>query len=208
VWIAAVVLAVAGAGKLFRPAAARPALRSLRLPSTDRAVRVLGAVEVLIGAAVFAVGGAGSAVALAAAYGALATAALRLRRSAGLAGGAAGCGCFGAAAAPVGWSHVVLDAAALVAAAGAALTELAPLGRIWPELPAAGVAHGVLVAAGTAAAIAAMTVLPEVRLAARPQPARDPQVHLFGPTIARKPTAPSPLDGGAARSGGGSEGRR
>ncbi len=76
----------------------------------------------------------------------------------------------------------------------------------WPRLPAAGVGHAVLVAAGAAAVIALLTVLPETQLAARRVPARDPRVHLFGPTIARRPSSASAST--AAVAGGPAVGER
>lgn len=183
VWIAAVVLGAAGVGKLWRPAAAAAALASLRLPHRAAAVRLLGAAEVAVAAAVIVVGGAVPALVLAATYLALALAAHRLRAI----GDVAGCGCFGRSAAPVGVGHVVLNAAAAVVAVAAALDGVAPLGQAWSQLPAYGAAHAVLVATGAAAAVAMLTVLPETRLAAKPAPAPDPRIHLFGPTIGRKP---------------------
>ena len=197
VWIAAVVLGAAGIGKLSRPAAAQAPLRSLRLPSTALAVRALGAAELAVALGVFVAGGRVAPALLAASYAALfaAAAVLRTRAAAASAaspGGAGGCGCFGRSSAPVGWGHLACNAAAsLVAAAGAAV-GLDRVGVAWPHLPAAGFPHAVLVATGAVAVVALLTVLPETRLAAARQPARDPRVHLFGPTIGRKPESPAP----------------
>jgi len=53
-----------------------------------------------------------------------------------------------------------------------------------------------LVSSGALAVVAMLTVLPETRLAARPAPAPDPRIHLFGPTISRRPNgAPAPVPG-------------
>lgn len=205
VWIVAVVLAAAGVGKLARPAAAQPSLRSLRLPSGRLAVRTLGAVELLIAAGAFAVAGVAGAVALGLAYAALTVASAVLRRQAVGAGGA-GCGCFGRSSAPVGWSHVGANAAATLLCAVSAVVGLERIDVAWPRLPAAGVGHAVLVAAGAAAVIALLTVLPETQLAARRVPARDPRVHLFGPTIARRPSSASAST--AAVAGGPAAGER
>jgi len=183
-WIAAVVLAAAGLGKLMRPAAATDALRSLGLPHGHGVVRLLGAGELAVAVAAVVFGGP-LFVLLAAAYAALAVAAERLRRRP--AGADGGCGCFGRSAAPVGPTHVAVNVVAAAVATGAALGGTDPLSVAWPGLPVAGIAHLVLVATGAAAVVALLTVLPETRLAARPLPARDPRVHLFGPTITRRP---------------------
>ncbi len=200
--MAAVVLGAAGAGKLARPTAAQPTLRALRLPASPLVVRVVGAAELVVALAVFAVGRAAAALALAAAYAALAAVAEVLRRQAASGVDASGCGCFGVSSAPVGWGHVVLNVLAAIAAFGAALDGLDAIGDIWPRLPAFGVAHAVLVATGASAMVAMLTVLPETRLAARRAPARDPRVHLFGPTIARKPSNAAPAAGGGPRKEG------
>lgn len=188
VWIAAVVLGAAGIGKLARPRAAQPSLRSLGLPSGIAAVRALGGAELAVALAVLAAGGRLAPALLAAFYAALTVASAVLRAQAGRgSAGAGGCGCFGRSSAPVGWGHVACNAgAALVAAAGAAV-GLDALDAAWPQLPAAGFPHAVLVATGAAAVIALLTVLPETRLAAARRPAADPRIHLFGPTISRKP---------------------
>ncbi len=193
-WIVAVVLGAAGVGKLLRPGAAVDALRVLYLPHSAPAVRLLGAVEAAVALAAVVLGGWAWAV-VAAVYLALAGAAERLRRSAAGAaaagggnGAVAGCGCFGRSSAPVGLTHVAVDVVAAVVAAVAAGSGVGPLRSVWPELPAAGVAHLLLVGAGALAVVALLTVLPETRLAARQAPAPDPRIHLFGPTIGRRPS--------------------
>jgi hypothetical protein len=106
-YAAAALLALAGVGKLTRPAATRVALRTAGLPSTAPIARGLGAVEVVIGGAVIAVGGPLPTAALAASYGGFAWFAHRLERASR---GTADCGCFGASSAPVGLLHVVVNA--------------------------------------------------------------------------------------------------
>lgn len=193
-WIAAVVLGAAGVGKVVRPGAAVEALRVLRLPHSPLAVRLLGAIETLVALAAVVLGGWAWAV-VAAAYLVLAGAAERLRRAAlatanagGDGGAVAGCGCFGRSSAPVGPTHVVVDVLAALVAAAAAWSGAGSLGSVWPELPVAGLAHLLLVGSGALAVVALLTVLPETRLAARPAPAPDPRIHLFGPTIGRRPS--------------------
>lgn len=115
-YAAAALLALAGVGKLTRPAATRVALRQAGLPSQAAAVRALGAVEIAIGLAAIAVGGPVAAAAVAASYAGFAWFARRLDRASR---GTADCGCFGARSAPVGPVHVGVNlvVTAVVAAA-------------------------------------------------------------------------------------------
>jgi len=186
VWIAAVVLAAAGAGKLLRPGAAAPTMRALRLPAGAVWVRGLGLVEVAVAVAAVVAGGTVAPALLAVAYLGLAVVAERLRRRPATSGG---CGCFGRSGAPVGVLHVAVDAGCTAVAAGAAVTGLPSVTAAVSGLPAGGAAHLVLVTAGAAAVVALLTVLPETLAAARRTPAPDPRVHLFGPTISRRPSA-------------------
>jgi len=117
--VAALLLAAAGVAKLRRPAPTGLALARVGLPGSDPLVRLLGLAEVAAAAVAVAVGGlAGVPVALLY-VGFAAFTAVQVRRAA-TTGEAADCGCFGDAAAPVGWIHVVVNvllAAAAVAAA-------------------------------------------------------------------------------------------
>ena len=180
------VLGAAGLGKGWRPRATTQALRALGLPSSNLAVRVLGAGELALAVAVIGRGGWWLDAALGLAFLALAVAALRLRASGG--SGAVSCGCFGRSTAPVGRIHVLVNLGAAVFAGAAALAASTPsLGSVAPALPAFGVAHLLLVAVGAAAVIATLTVLPETRQLARVRVESDPRIHLFGPTISRRP---------------------
>jgi len=185
VWIAAVVLAAAGAVKVLRPGAAAPTMQALRLPAGPVGVRALGVAEFAVAVGVVA-GGTVAPALLAVTYLALAVVAERLRRLPAKAGG---CGCFGRSDAPVGLLHVAVDAGCAAVAAAAAIAGLPSVAAALPGLPAGGAGHLVLVAAGAAAVIALLTVLPETLAAARRAPAPDPRVHLFGPTISRRPSA-------------------
>ncbi len=118
---AAVVLAVAGAVKVLDPAGTRVALRTVGLPSSAMAARVVGTGEVVIAAAALAVGGTGPAIAVAVAYAGFAAFAERLRRRSR---GRADCGCFGRSSAPVSSLHIWVN---LVVAAIAALTLFDPV---------------------------------------------------------------------------------
>ena len=180
------VLGAAGLGKGWRPRAATQALRTLGLPSSNLAARVLGAGELALAVAVIGRGGWWLDATLGLAFLALAFAAWRLRASDG--SGAVSCGCFGRSTAPVGLIHVVVNLGAVVFTGAAALAAATPsLGSVWPDLPAFGVVHLLLVAAGAAAVIATLTVLPETRQLAKVRVESDPRIHLFGPTISRRP---------------------
>lgn len=160
-WVFAVLLAVAGLRKVVSPAATRAALQGARLPSDHRLVRLLGAGEVLLAAAVLAVGGAIPSIVLALVYAAFAVFAhLQSRRG-------AGCGCFGDSETPATSLHVVLNAvgavAGGVAAAGAAPTLAAALRGAGPVEWAITLAA---VALGAVTVSLAYTALPELAVAA------------------------------------------
>lgn len=111
VWIAAGLLVAAGVVKLRRPADAHDALALADLPATDARVRVVGAVEVLVGLATLALGGTVT-LALAVTYVAFTVLVARRRSRATT----STCGCFGAPDVPLTGVHVVVDG---VLAAGA-----------------------------------------------------------------------------------------
>jgi uncharacterized protein YjeT (DUF2065 family) len=173
--IVAVVLAVAGVWKFVSPDAARTALRTLGVRLPRLVVRVLGAAEVVLGVATIAIGGTALPAAVGALYVAFAGIAWRLRDA------DVGCGCFGAAsAAPPGPLHVAVDLAAAAVAIGAAVTRAPAIDEAWGELPAYGIPHVALIAVGTVAVLAVLTVLADVRAAARGA-IRAPQPVLFRP---------------------------
>ncbi len=115
----ALVLVVSGVGKLILPQPAADAMRDAGLPIPFRGRPAtgiaLGTVEASVGLLALAVPTWWAAVALGAVYVAFALFVLRLRAQ----DGTAGCGCFGAASAPPGTAHLVLD---VVAAATAFVT--------------------------------------------------------------------------------------
>lgn len=119
---AALLLVVAGAGKVRRPGSGVLALRSIgwRVPSA--VVRTAGAAELLLGIATLALGGPVPAALVAVSYAAFSGfVALALRR-----GGALGsCGCFGVPDTPPTATHAVLTAA-LAAVAVAAVARPVP----------------------------------------------------------------------------------
>ena len=153
---AAGVLALAGAAKVRSPAATVAAISAAGLRVSTGAVRALGAGELALAAACALRPSTATALALAIVY--LAFAAFVAARLGG--GGAAPCGCFGDANAPVtGW-HLALDVAAAAIAAAAALAPPS-----WDAVPRNAVAAAAL-AFGVAACVylvyAAYTALPIV----------------------------------------------
>jgi hypothetical protein len=104
---AALLLAPSGARKVRDPAPTHRALRIVGLPSSPLAVRLLGAVELAIGAGVLLSSSRLWAGALAVVYVEFtAFVALALFRNAPL----ESCGCFGAADSPPSIAHVAIDA--------------------------------------------------------------------------------------------------
>ncbi|MEO8697664.1 MAG: MauE/DoxX family redox-associated membrane protein [Acidimicrobiales bacterium] len=178
-WIIASVVLAASGWKLANPAPTARALRALvgpagaRRPATQGSwlwsARLLGAAEAAVALVVVGQGGKAAYV-LAALYVAFAVTALRLRNR------NVDCGCFGAASAKASWIHVVINMVAAVVAAWAGAVDVPGLRGALDDLPARGVAHLVLVPAGTAAMIALLTVLPSVREISRSRPVADQPV--------------------------------
>jgi hypothetical protein len=163
-WIVASVVVAASGWKRVDPA---PTARALRVlaggrsagPISRRAATsawLLGLGEGVVALAVVWRGGS-AAWLLAALYSAFALVAWRLR------GRNVDCGCFGAASTKSSWIHVVVNVTAAAIAAWAAAIDVPGLRSAADDLPAGGIAHLVLVAAGTAAMVALLTVLPAVR---------------------------------------------
>ena len=125
VWAAALLLGSAGIGKLLRPAPTVGALRAVRIPgaallAAPTPVRLIGAAEILVAAAVLVFGGAISAALLAVSYLLLTVVGLRMLKSAP----AADCGCFGRTEEPISRWHIAVDVTCLLIAVAAV---------IWPQ---------------------------------------------------------------------------
>ena len=163
--VLAVVLVVAGGGKLRSPAAAADALRSAGLPSGALPARLVGMAEAAVGLLVLANPSRPALLLMAALYAVLGGFALRLLVAAEP---AASCGCFGADA-PPSPLHAAFDAGAALVALGAAFRP--PPGL--PELAARAPLPGVALVAGCLAAAYAVTLalgrLPEALAAYRPR---------------------------------------
>jgi len=144
------LLLAAGVAKLRRPLGTRQALRTQGLPSPAWLVRLLGAVEVLLGAGALAqVPGAAAGTALAY-LGFSAFVVLALVRDRPL----SSCGCFAGPDVPPTLLHVVVTAGAALAALLVAVGDPAGV----PALVAAG-AGTALAVAGSAALVAWLALL-------------------------------------------------
>lgn len=166
---ATVVLALAGAVKVVDPAGTRVALRTVGLPSSAAAARVIGSAELALAILVLAVGGVVPALGVAAAYVGFAAFAEVLRARSR---GRADCGCFGNASAPVSRLHFVVN---LVLAAVALATLLDPVPSLLGALdltPWSGAPLVVLVALMSWQVVMVLTLLPRVQAEARRVPPR------------------------------------
>jgi hypothetical protein len=141
----AVLLVVAGVGKVRDPQPARSALSAARLPDWSALVRAAGLVEIAVGG--FCIAWPGRAVegTVAALYLLFAAVIARQLRSGTKLGS---CGCLGAFDTPPSLAHVAFN---LTAAAIASAVEVAPAGRL-PQLVAAHPLPGLLLLGGIAAA--------------------------------------------------------
>lgn len=158
---AAVLLVVAGATKLSRPAAGSASLLGFRTRSG--VVRLIGALEAAAGIAALLAGGVAAWV-VGLLYAAFALIVLRA-----VVAGADSCGCFGRLDAPPSLIHVAGNlalAAVSFAAAGAASPPVAALAQSLEESAAAGVGLAAVIVLVAGLVLVSFTALPEA-LAAR-----------------------------------------
>jgi hypothetical protein len=167
--IAAVLLAVGGAAKAVRPRDTAQALTAvgLRFPRVlpaRVAVRIGGAIEVVIGVAALLVGGPVLCALVAASYVAFTGfVVIALRTGAPI----SSCGCFGKADTPPSIVHVVLDLLfAGVATAGVFTGDVA-LPEVLRDQPLAGIPFLMLLAIGCALVFLAFSALPKTMAAVR-----------------------------------------
>jgi hypothetical protein len=127
---AALLLLVAGAGKVVDPSRTAGALRAVGWPSSPWLVRVGAAFEVALGAGTVVVGGPVLAALVATSYLGFAWFVMTaLQAGTPL----ATCGCIGQADTPPSPRHVGVDAALAVGALGAAVADAPALGEAaWP----------------------------------------------------------------------------
>lgn len=133
---AATLLVVSGAVKAARPRPFESALVALGWSRPRGVGRLVGAMEVVVGATAVVAGGRTGASAVAVAYVAFAAVVVLARRR-----GVPSCGCFGSAASPPVPLHVVVDLAAAALAATAVVAPAAPLSEVLAEQPWAGLPY-------------------------------------------------------------------
>jgi hypothetical protein len=152
-FLAAFLVDLGGAAKIRRPRAASEALASVHLPSRWWEVRLLGLVEISLGAWALLAPGTISALALAALYLGFAgfLTALIVGRVP-----AASCGCVGQNTGSPSFLHVGLDLVAAGAAITAVTTNIPSLGAVLADQPLFGIPF--LVAMGTATYAAVLSV--------------------------------------------------
>ena len=156
--LVAAVIAVSGVAKAVSPDGFVSLCRTLRIPMSRRAGRVVGACELALGCWAVVVGGAPAGYVVAFAYVVFAAMVMLARRS-----GAASCGCFGSVSAPPGLLHAVVDlASAAVAVLAVATGNAAALPDTLRGQPAWGIPYLVALVTGLALVIAIDTVGAEV----------------------------------------------
>jgi hypothetical protein len=167
--VVAAVLVVSGLAKWITPAPTVTLLGALGLPASGWVARIVGALEVVVGAAALLIGGRVAAAIVSVLYLAFAVVVVRARRA-----GAPSCGCFGAGSAPPSWLHVWVNlvSALLAAAAVGAGTTFLDLLR---DQPASGVPFAILMTSGVVLVVGLDTAGAELfdqmtAIRRRPQP--------------------------------------
>lgn len=145
---------------MIKPGTTVLALRSIRLPAAGWLVRLLGAVEVMVGTAAITVGGVVPAVLVAGSYaGFAAFVGVAMVRG----GVLSSCGCFGKPDTPPTRLHVVMNLSAAAVAGAVAVEPFNGIGTLLPEQPLAGVPFLALTATCVWFAYLALAVLPTLR---------------------------------------------
>lgn len=160
---AAVLLVIAGAVKVIRPATAADLIEDLGAPARGpltgvRLASALGIVEVGLGVAALVAAWSAVAVAVGVLYVVFAVTVLRAMRM-----GAESCGCFGRVDAPPSWFHV-LGNLALAGSSFTAAAARSPL-EVMDDQPLGGLGFVVLVGVLAGLALVLFTALPEARAA-------------------------------------------
>lgn len=189
---AAVLLVVAGAAKLSRPAPGVADLLGFRAPTP--LVRLVGASEAAVGIAALLVGGP-AAWAMGLLYASFAVIVLRA-----VLVKAGSCGCFGRLDAPPSRVHVLGNLALAAVSFAAAGTDAAPVQAIAQSIsdrPAVGAALAAEIVLMAGLGLVAFTALPEALGARTARAARREAGTLFRPVPApaAKPGEPVPVSG-------------
>ena len=155
--VAASVLLLGGALKAVRTSDTVGAFRALGISVAPVVVQVAGVAEAVLGAAALAIGGSATAGLMAISYLAFAVFVLvALVREVPI----SSCGCLGRIDTPPTVTHVIVNlAAALVAAVAAVVPDAAPV-EVIDDQPLLGVPFVVAVVVGVAAVLALLTALP------------------------------------------------
>ena len=165
--VAALLLVIGGASKLWRPANTVHALRTLRLPAAALLVRLLAVCEVVIGVAAILIGDRITALLLAASYlGFAGFVVLAMVRG----GALSSCGCFGTPDTPPTVIHLVVTLAAAAVSLAAVARPVGHLVRRLPDQPLAGVPFIGLTIASVWFAYTVLAVLPRATTYIRPSP--------------------------------------
>lgn len=188
----AVLLVVAGAAKLSRPAPGVADLLGFRAPTP--LVRLVGASEAAVGIAALLVGGP-AAWAMGLLYASFAVIVLRA-----VLVKAGSCGCFGRLDAPPSRVHVLGNLALAAVSFAAAGTDAAPVQAIAQSIsdrPAVGAALVVEIVLMAGLGLVAFTALPEALGARTARAVRHEASTLFRsvPAPAAKPGKPMPVSG-------------
>jgi hypothetical protein len=163
--IAAVLLVVGGAAKVWRPGDTARSLRGVGIALPVNAVRTGAAAEVVVGIGALTIASPVLPALVAVSYLAFTVFVVQALRSDVP---ISSCGCFGRIDTPPSRVHVVVDTvvaalAAVVALSGTDVT----LPTVLPDQPLAGVPFVMLVAIGTGLVFVAFTSLPRTLAAAR-----------------------------------------
>jgi hypothetical protein len=155
--VAALLLVLAGAGKVVDPTMTVGALRALKLPAAPWAVRVGSVVEMALGVLAVTVGGSAVWWAVAVSYLAFGAFVLTALRRGTMIGS---CGCFGRDETPPHPLHLALDLGLVaIAALTAVVSPAAPLDAI-TDAVGAGIALVILTAVALYLLYAAFVELP------------------------------------------------
>lgn len=164
------LLGVAGALKVWRPAATAEALRAAGLPGSgahgplglEGVGRLVGAVELAVAAGALLIGGRPAAAMVASAYLAFAIFTARLVHTAGA---GASCGCFGAEESPASTLHVWVNSVVATLVIVAAVQDVPPLRSVLVDQPLAGLPFLLTTLVGGWLLFVILTVVPDLRLA-------------------------------------------
>ena len=166
----ALLLAIAGTAKAFKPLPTTRALRQAGLPSDPRLVRLLGAGEAVLAVVALLVAGPIPATLIALSYASFA-AFIGYAKARGIA--ISSCGCFGKPDTPPTTAHLLVNAgAAAVALIAAAGPGRSPLGQL-ARSPGAGVPLAMLILLTAALGYLALAEWPRLAAILRPQAASE-----------------------------------